>query len=67
METKGILNLLFMIGVLTVLIIVLGCIIVLSCYFATHMGLTGVTWYAGVIISFLLLTGVILMLMRIGD
>ena len=59
-------NILFIIGVLSVLIIILGCVVLFSCWFATHMGLTGATWYAGAIISFLLLWGFILMLMRIG-
>ena len=67
MNSEGVLAGVLILIVAVLFVMVFGAFALISGWVATYMGLTGVTWWAGAIVIFLLLTGVVLMINRIGS
>ena len=67
MNSEGVLAGVLILVVAVLLIVVFGAFVLISGWVATYMGLTGVNWWAGAIVTFLLLTGIVLMINRIGS
>ena len=53
--------------IVILIVVVISAFILVSGYLATAMGLNGMNWWAMAIVTFLLLTGFVLMINRIGS
>ena len=67
MNEENVLFALLVIIITILVVVVFGAFVIVSGALATYVGLSGVNWWAGAIVTFLLLTGIVLMINRIGS